>query len=82
MLLCFRFGGWTFGNPSSSKDSDQVATVYYNNKGYHALPSYMNAMNNIILRSSISKGKPSDYGITVYNEPMRLTLNVLDGSTL
>uniref|UniRef100_A0A2R5LDX6 ATP-binding cassette sub-family A member 2 n=1 Tax=Ornithodoros turicata TaxID=34597 RepID=A0A2R5LDX6_9ACAR len=49
-----------------------VAKVWYNNKGYHAMPTYINSMNNAVLRANLppEKGHPSTYGITVINHPM------------
>lgn len=53
----------------------EAVKAWYNNKGYHALPTYLNVMNNAILRASISKekGNPAAYGITVYNHPFNKT---------
>lgn len=43
-----------------------AAKVWYSFKGYHAMPAYLNTMNNAILRGSLSKGsqtkQQSDYG--------------------
>ncbi|MBN3299367.1 ABCA2 protein, partial [Amia calva] len=49
--------------------------VFYNNKGYHSMPTYLNALNNAILRANLpkSKGNPAAYGITVTNHPMNRT---------
>uniref|UniRef100_A0A8C3NKJ6 ATP-binding cassette sub-family A member 2 n=1 Tax=Geospiza parvula TaxID=87175 RepID=A0A8C3NKJ6_GEOPR len=49
--------------------------VFYNNKGYHSMPTYLNALNNAILRANLpkSKGNPAAYGITVTNHPMNKT---------
>ncbi|KYO42786.1 ATP-binding cassette sub-family A member 12 [Alligator mississippiensis] len=53
-----RYGGWTFGvkihpelqgvkpNWTSSKP---LAKVWYNQKGFHSLPSYLNQLNNLFL---------------------------------
>ncbi|PRD32326.1 UNVERIFIED_CONTAM: ATP-binding cassette sub-family A member 2 [Trichonephila clavipes] len=56
-----------------------IAKVWYNNKGYHSMPTYVNSMNNAILRANIpkSKGYPSAYGITVINHPMTDTSYLL-----
>ncbi|XP_048586908.1 ATP-binding cassette sub-family A member 2 isoform X2 [Nematostella vectensis] len=81
-----RYGALSFGNVvqfvPSRLDSVHIDAVrrlaireasksWYNNKGYHALPTYLNVMNNAILRASIpkSKGNPAAYGITAYNHP-------------
>ncbi|XP_064607351.1 phospholipid-transporting ATPase ABCA1-like [Liolophura sinensis] len=56
-----------------------IAKVWFNNKGWTALVSYMNVMNNIILRSQLPAGKdPSDYGITTVNHPMNFTRQQFD----
>ena len=38
--------------------------VFYNNKGYHSMPTYLNSLNNAILRDNLprSKGNPAAYG--------------------
>ncbi|KAF8797193.1 ATP-binding cassette sub-family A member 2 like protein [Argiope bruennichi] len=56
-----------------------IAKVWYNNKGYHAMPTYVNSLNNAILRANLpkSKGYPSAYGITVINHPMTDTSYLL-----
>lgn len=38
--------------------------VFYNNKGYHSMPTYLNSLNNAILRANLpkSKGNPAAYG--------------------
>jgi ATP-binding cassette subfamily A (ABC1) protein 2 len=61
--------------------------VWYNNKGFHAMPVFLNVMNNAILRANVkkaldSKGSESkirvnQYGITVINHPMNQTNNYL-----
>lgn len=49
-----------------------IAKIWYNNKGFHSIPTYINSMNNAILRANLPepKGNPSAYGITVINHPM------------
>ncbi|XP_048469306.1 ATP-binding cassette sub-family A member 2 [Rhincodon typus] len=85
-----RYGGLTFGNvlksiPASfsTKAAPMVrkiavrrtAQAFYNNKGYHSMPTYLNTLNNAILRANLpkSKGNPAGYGITVTNHPMNKT---------
>ena len=38
--------------------------AWFNNKGYHALPVYLNSLSNTVLRSYIRKdmGNPASYG--------------------
>ncbi|NXG58783.1 ABCA2 protein, partial [Hemiprocne comata] len=84
------YGALTFGNVQKSIPASfgakapatvrkiavrRAAQVFYNNKGYHSMPTYLNALNNAILRANLpkSKGNPAAYGITVTNHPMNKT---------
>ncbi|PKU38625.1 atp-binding cassette sub-family a member 2 isoform x1 [Limosa lapponica baueri] len=84
------YGALTFGNIQKSIPASfgarapatvrkiavrRTAQVFYNNKGYHSMPTYLNALNNAILRANLpkSKGNPAAYGITVTNHPMNKT---------
>ncbi|XP_078106456.1 ATP-binding cassette sub-family A member 2 [Sander vitreus] len=53
----------------------RLAQVLYNNKGYHSMPTYLNVLNNAILRANLpaSKGNPAAYGFTLTNHPMNRT---------
>lgn len=48
-----------------------VLQVFYNNKGYHSMPTYLNSLNNAILRANLpkSKGNPAAYGELVQAGP-------------
>lgn len=52
------------GSLASSSHSSLLFQVFYNNKGYHSMPTYLNALNNAILRANLpkSKGNPAAYG--------------------
>ncbi|XP_071498338.1 ATP-binding cassette sub-family A member 2-like [Diadema antillarum] len=53
-----------------------AAMTWYNHKGFHSLPTYLNVINNAILRANLDPsihGNPSAYGITVINHPMNKT---------
>ncbi|KAF3703359.1 Retinal-specific ATP-binding cassette transporter [Channa argus] len=57
--------------------------VWYNNKGWHAMVSFMNVANNAILRANLPKGaKLDEYGITAINHPMNLTKEQLSELTV
>uniref|UniRef100_A0A8D2MI87 ATP binding cassette subfamily A member 1 n=1 Tax=Zonotrichia albicollis TaxID=44394 RepID=A0A8D2MI87_ZONAL len=52
----------------------QVGGVWFNNKGWHAIASFLNVINNAILRANLQQGEnPSAYGITAFNHPLNLT---------
>lgn len=50
--------------PTGLSGSFCVPQVFYNNKGYHSMPTYLNTLNNAILRANLpkSKGNPAAYG--------------------
>ncbi|NXX85150.1 ABCA1 protein, partial [Urocolius indicus] len=55
-------------------DTKNNVKVWFNNKGWHAIASFLNVMNNAILRANLQQGKnPSAYGITAFNHPLNLT---------
>ncbi|XP_055796674.1 phospholipid-transporting ATPase ABCA1 isoform X1 [Salvelinus fontinalis] len=55
-------------------NSQNNVKVWYNNKGWHAMASFVNVMNNGLLRASLPPGpERMKYGITVYNHPLNLT---------
>lgn len=48
--------------------------MWYNNKGWHAAVSFVNVMNNGLLRASLPPGpERRKHGITAYNHPLNLT---------
>ncbi|XP_041357912.1 phospholipid-transporting ATPase ABCA1-like isoform X2 [Gigantopelta aegis] len=51
-----------------------IAKVWFNNKGFASSVIYMSVLNNLILRSYLpSESDPSDYGISTSNHPMNYT---------
>ncbi|KAM9329361.1 phospholipid-transporting ATPase ABCA1 [Gastrophryne carolinensis] len=64
----------SFGNFMKGLDAKDNVKVWFNNKGWHAITSFLNVMNNAILRSKLPEGTdPSKYGITAFNHPLNLT---------
>jgi len=89
-----RYGGYTLGLISDAVPSSfgqngpslfrklavrRLSLVWFDSKGYHSMPVYLNALNNAILRANLpkSKGNPAAYGITAINHPMNNTNNQL-----
>nr|XP_044991908.1 ATP-binding cassette sub-family A member 13 [Jaculus jaculus] len=75
-----KLGGWSFGvqAPEEVQDVDTnfskprtLAKVWYNQKGFHSLPSYLNHLNNLILWRHLSPLTADwrQYGITLYSHP-------------
>ena len=57
--------------------------MWYNNKGWHAMVSFMNVANNAILRSALPRAAPLDqYGVTAVNHPLNLTRQQLTEVTV
>ncbi|KAM3619144.1 uncharacterized protein V6R79_003683 [Siganus canaliculatus] len=55
-------------------NSQNNVKVWYNNKGWHAMVSFVNVMNNGLLRASLPPGPERRiHGITAYNHPLNLT---------
>ncbi|KAG1677979.1 ATP-binding cassette sub-family A member 2 [Nymphon striatum] len=81
-----RYGAFSFGHTKSDVPNNfgrhspalfrkiavkDIAKVWYNHKGYHSIPTYINAMNNAILRANIPKHKGHAAG---YGEKEKLVL--------
>jgi ABC-type multidrug transport system ATPase subunit len=59
--------------------NDSKFVVWYNNKGYHSMPLYLNLLHNTILREEIDN---PDYNIKTINHPLRLDTKELSISSL
>ncbi|XP_068041307.1 ATP-binding cassette sub-family A member 13 [Anomalospiza imberbis] len=74
-----RYGGWSFGGMKTFEIQDKklnntksqpLAKVWYNQKGFHSLPSYLNELNNFILWLNLPSNVDwRQYGITLYSQP-------------
>ncbi|XP_074842119.1 ATP-binding cassette sub-family A member 13 [Carettochelys insculpta] len=73
-----RYGGWSFGVKTSElqdlnlnkTSSKPLAKVWYSQKGFHSLPSYLNQLNNLILWLNLPPSVDwRQYGITLYSHP-------------
>lgn len=55
---------WTGTVYHTANSATYCVQVLYNNKGYHSMPTYLNVLNNAILRANMppSKGNPAAYG--------------------
>ncbi|XP_010623196.1 ATP-binding cassette sub-family A member 13 [Fukomys damarensis] len=72
-------GGWSFGVRAPSEVEDvntntsqqrTLAKVWYNQKSFHSLPSYLNHLNNLILWRHLPPALDwRQYGITLYSRP-------------
>ncbi|KAM9386154.1 phospholipid-transporting ATPase ABCA1 [Pholidichthys leucotaenia] len=55
-------------------NSQNSVKVWYNNKGWHSMVSFVNVMHNGLLRASLPPGSARrKHGITAYSHPLNLT---------
>ncbi|XP_036624096.1 retinal-specific phospholipid-transporting ATPase ABCA4 [Trichosurus vulpecula] len=64
-------------------ETEDNIKVWFNNKGWHAMVSFLNVANNAILRANLPKdADPEDFGITLINQPLNLTKEQLSEITV
>lgn len=66
-----RYGGYTLNGSG--------ATVWYNNKGYHAMVAWLNGLDTQLLRTTLNS---SDYELRAFNEPWKLGFAELSTSSV
>ncbi|XP_029955495.1 retinal-specific phospholipid-transporting ATPase ABCA4-like [Salarias fasciatus] len=72
-----------FGTFLRYMETQNNVKVWYNNKGWHAMVSFMNVANNAILRANLPRGANlAEYGITAINHPLNLTKEQLSEITV
>uniref|UniRef100_A0A8C3CXB9 P-type phospholipid transporter n=1 Tax=Cairina moschata TaxID=8855 RepID=A0A8C3CXB9_CAIMO len=72
-----------FSNFLKYMETEDNVKVWFNNKGWHAMVSFLNVANNAILRANLRTGQaPEEYGITVVNHPLNLTKEQLSEVTV
>ncbi|XP_039195689.1 retinal-specific phospholipid-transporting ATPase ABCA4 isoform X2 [Crotalus tigris] len=64
-------------------ETEHNIKVWFNNKGWHAIVSFLNVANNAILRANLQQNRdPEEYGITAINHPLNLTKDQLSEITV
>ncbi|XP_036595067.1 phospholipid-transporting ATPase ABCA1 [Trichosurus vulpecula] len=64
----------SLGSFMTGLDTKTNVKVWFNNKGWHAIGSFLNVINNAVLRANLPEGEnPRSYGITAFNHPLNLT---------
>ncbi|XP_036853988.2 retinal-specific phospholipid-transporting ATPase ABCA4 isoform X3 [Manis javanica] len=64
-------------------ETEDNIKVWFNNKGWHALVSFLNVAHNAVLRASLHGDRdPEEYGITVISQPLNLTKEQLSEITV
>lgn len=60
-----------------------ILQVWFNNKGWHAMVSFLNVASNGLLRARLPPGTdPRRFGITATNHPLNLTKEQLSEAAL
>ncbi|XP_057217516.1 phospholipid-transporting ATPase ABCA1 isoform X1 [Triplophysa rosa] len=63
--------------------SQNNVKVWFNNKGWHAMASFVNIMNNGLLRANLPPGlERRKFGMTAFNHPLNLTKEQLSEMAL
>uniref|UniRef100_A0A8D1K909 ABC transporter domain-containing protein n=1 Tax=Sus scrofa TaxID=9823 RepID=A0A8D1K909_PIG len=64
-------------------ETEDNIKVWFNNKGWHALVSFLNVAHNAVLRASLREASsPEEHGITVISQPLNLTKEQLSEITV
>ncbi|KYO42635.1 ATP-binding cassette sub-family A member 1 isoform A [Alligator mississippiensis] len=64
-------------------DTHDNVKVWFNNKGWHAMVSFLNVVSNGVLRANLPPGAdPTRYGITAINHPLNFTKEQLSEAAL
>lgn len=76
--------GWVLGwQRGSEPPGSPGLQVWFNNKGWHAMVSFLNVASNGLLRARLPAGTdPALYGITATNHPLNLTKEQLSEAAL
>lgn len=48
-----RWGGWSFHRSNDTNRNANIIKVWFDNNGYHSMPSYLSALNNAILQTNL-----------------------------
>ena len=70
-----RYGGYTFHHlTNNSNYNEHHVKVWFDNNGYHAITSYLSAINNAVMKSNLEKAglNSSQYSIRTYSHPFHM----------
>jgi ABC-type multidrug transport system ATPase subunit len=80
-----RYGGFSFHRRNNSLGVKfDVAKVWFDNNGFHAMPSYLNAFNEALMKVNLREaGLDADqFAINAYSHPLHLRSNQVGDQTL
>ncbi|CAH2055589.1 unnamed protein product, partial [Iphiclides podalirius] len=70
-----RYGGYS----ANTKSNMSNLVVWYNNKGHHAMPAYLNALNNAVLKVVTGRHNAN---ITTYTHPLKISNEPINKDTV
>lgn len=70
-----RYGGYS----AALKNNLTALIAWYNNKGHHALPAYLNAVNSALLRAVADAPGAN---ITTYTHPLKISKEQISKATV
>lgn len=71
-----RWGGWTFHQNNSNSDSN-IIKIWFDNNGYHSLPSYLSSINNAIMKANLKLAgveNSSQYSQSYFTYPLNVVI--------
>lgn len=78
-----RWGGISFRSAKVNRSSHprrRMVKIWFDNNGFHTIPSYLNTFNNALLRANLKESgfaNVSMYGIKTYSHPLHVRSNQL-----
>lgn len=79
-----RYGGFSFHQRNNSLGIKfNVAKVWFDNNGFHAMPSFLNAFDDALLKANIRHAglDPANYSIVAYSHPLHVRSNQVGDQT-
>jgi ABC-type multidrug transport system ATPase subunit len=73
-----RYGGFSFHRRNNSIGiTFDVAKVWFDNNGFHSMPSYLNAFDDALLKANVRHVNldPDEYSIVAYSHPLHVRSN-------
>ena len=70
-----RYGGFSFHQRNNSRGVKfDVAKVWFDNNGFHAMPAFLNAFDDALLKANVRHAglDPANYSITAYSHPLHV----------
>lgn len=79
-----RFGGFSFHTSNESTRNENVAKVWFDNNGFHAMTSYLSALDEAIMKANIKESglNADEYSITTFSHPFHIRSSQIGDQSL